>query len=99
MMLCDRLAREELVGAAGFGDLFANDLALADETGGKAGRAAALGGGATQYKSVAAVLDDCLCFGASISAGDLGDGLKSKNAAAAEFAQAREGVFEAVDRA
>jgi hypothetical protein len=76
---------EEGAAAAALCHWFAEDFAFADEFGGEAGGAAVLGCGASQDKSVAAILDNRLGLGAAVGAGDLGSGLEAKDAAAAEF--------------
>ena len=90
---------EQVAATTAVGDLFAQDLALADELAREPRRAAAFGSRVPQYQGVPAVPDDRLRFGVTVSAGHLGDGLEDEQAAAAEFAESRECIFETVDGA
>jgi hypothetical protein len=76
----------------------ANHFAFAARLRGESCSAAVPAGRAPQVQGVAAVLNDGLRLAVSIRARNLGDGLKSQHAAAAEFAQSCERILESVDR-
>src|ERR1700679_2446953 len=74
-------------------------LPLADELRRESGCAAALAGGTAQNQGIPTVFDDRVCVALPIGARYLGDGLKTEDAAPAEFSQAGQGVFQSIDLA
>src|ERR1700722_6446597 len=71
-------------------------LAFTDQLRSESGGAAPLARRAAKDQGVPAVLDDGVRFTLAVGARDLGNGLKTEHAPAAEFAQARERVLQSV---
>src|SRR5262249_35983018 len=72
---------------------------LADQTGRELRGAAVLAPRATQYQCVPGIFYDGLRLAAAVCGRDLPDRLKTKDAAAAKFAQPGKRILEAIDLA
>src|ERR1700683_3578631 len=96
-MLAARNCAQNFIGAAAAGLRRAQHLALTDQRRSESRSAPALACGATENQAIATVFHNRMRIARAVRAGDLGNRLKTEDAAPTEFSEPRERILQTVD--